>query len=567
MPTATPLAKIKPADLPVPPQAALQVTRACCQENTNADSIAQLVASDPVLSAELLRIVNSALFGLAYPVQSIPQAIALLGLKALRNLVLCVAVREAFQAEQIKGFDITSYWEDALRRAVSAKVLGERAGLKADDCFTAGLLQDFGLLVLFYLQPDKGHQWGELRSQDPDARRRCEQETFGDTHDRIMLMLAQAWSLPEALARPLGLHHRCRQEELPQGERQLCKVLQCADWMTAVYTASERPAVVEQCRKLIGESFQLNEQHIEALFATLPDQVEEAAQALGLGIPPQSDYTDILKQANVQLAEDNLSYQELTWRLEKTLQERDRLAQELAQELGIAKEIQRALLPSGMPEDFPIAAVNIPARELSGDFFDYYLLGDGRIYFTLGDVAGKGITAALLMSKASSLFRCLGKEIQDPGRLFAIINNELCETSTRGMFVTMIAGLFDPRTGTLRLANAGHLPAIVFGTDGAARTIEAPAPPLGLLPDCEFPEQTAELNGGTLYLVSDGVTERRMGPKTELGLDGLINLIRGFQHESLQQQLEHIIATLESSTAAVHDDMTLLLLGQKPSSA
>ena len=84
---------------------------------------------------------------------------------------------------------------------------------------------------------------------------------------------------------------------------------------------------------------------------------------------------------------------------------------------------------------------------MSGDFYDFFELADGRIYFGLGDVSGKGMDAALLMSKTASLFRCLGKTIHEPNILLATINRELCETAIHGMFVTMVCGLLDPATG------------------------------------------------------------------------------------------------------------------------
>ncbi len=95
-------------------------------------------------------------------------------------------------------------------------------------------------------------------------------------------------------------------------------------------------------------------------------------------------------------------------------------------------------------DDLPICGINRPIREVSGDFYDYFELPDGTIAFALGDVSGKGMNAALLMAKTASLFRCLGKTIRDPARLLSILNREICETTSRGMFVTMVAGLYEP---------------------------------------------------------------------------------------------------------------------------
>ncbi len=117
-----------------------------------------------------------------------------------------------------------------------------------------------------------------------------------------------------------------------------------------------------------------------------------------------------------------------------------------------------------------------------GTFTTSSTLDDGRIYFSLGDVSGKGMDAALLMSKTASLFRCLGKTLHEPHVLLATINRELCETAIHGMFVTMACGLFDPASGEVQLANAGHEPPLLHARDGSFTATPASAPPLGILP-------------------------------------------------------------------------------------
>ncbi len=233
----------------------------------------------------------------------------------------------------------------------------------------------------------------------------------------------------------------------------------------------------------------------------------------------------------------------------------------LGRELELAAEIQRSLLPTG-EEDLPIWGANIPARTVSGDFFDYFELEDGRIVFNLGDVSGKGMNAALLMAKTASLFRCLSKSIEHPGRLLGRINTELCETSTRGMFVTMVAGIFDPKTGRLRISNAGHEPPLVRDAQGNYRSIPAEAPPLGidssLARDNGFPVANIDLNGGTFYLFTDGVTEGYIAEGQALGSDGVESIIDDAAGLSVRVPLQKIIDLIGKSGVPLHDDLTVL---------
>ncbi len=243
-----------------------------------------------------------------------------------------------------------------------------------------------------------------------------------------------------------------------------------------------------------------------------------------------------------------------------------RLAEELVarevtqRELDLAAEIQRNLLPNGDQADLPVYGLNRPIRQVSGDFYDYFALPDGRIPFALGDVSGKGINAALLMAKAASLFRCLGKRSDDPAAIMAIINREIHETSSRGMFVTMVAGTYDPRTGLLRFANAGHEPPLLRGQDHSYSTFPAEAPPLGIVPDMEFWTQEINLEGGEFYIFSDGLMEFHYQGNEELGVGGLIQMVEGLSALPIGERLEALLSELDNEGWEVRDDLTVLVI-------
>ena len=550
---------IKPADLPAPPQAALALMKACSKPDVSNQELAKLASSDVVLNAELLRVVNTAFFGLSGQVQSVAKAITVLGVRALKNLVLCLSVRDSLRADELAGFDAASYWEVSLRRATAARLLGKVAKLDPDECFTAGLLQDFGLLVLFYLNPETAKRWDEFSLLDPEARYQVELETFHTQHDTVAEMLAESWALPNELATALGKHHAC----VPGGGNDistLCTVLHCADWAAAIFSASDAANVLDQTRIRLCQAFGLDVGQIDALLAEIPNEVESAGNALGLNIHQQGDFEKIMRDANLRLAEENLSYQELTWRLEQTLRERDELAAELDRELTLAREIQQSLMPEDSAADFPIHGINLSARQLSGDFFDFFQLPDGRLYFNLGDVSGKGVNAALLMSKVCSLFRCLGKEIHDPGLLLTRINQEIFETSTRGMFITLIAGVYDPGTQKIRLVNAGNPPALLIGPDGGVSAFNAQTAPLGIVPDQVFEEIEVSLGKGCLYLFSDGVTEGRLADGSEMGMEGLIHCLQEVTTLPAVKRLNAVVKNFQHEATTLRDDITLLLI-------
>ena len=232
----------------------------------------------------------------------------------------------------------------------------------------------------------------------------------------------------------------------------------------------------------------------------------------------------------------------------------------MRRELELAAEIQRSLLPRDDAGDFPIVGLNRPIGEVSGDFFDYFTLPDGRMPFALGDVSGKGLNAALLMAKTASLFRCLGKSVHDPATLLAYINREICETASRGMFVTMVAGTYDPTTGSLRFANAGHLPPLLRRTDRSYATFPVEAPPLGIVGDAMFENQETNLNGGEFYVFTDGLTEYRYGKTEELGVDGLIQMMEAHAGQSILDRLRALLSELDQAGWKARDDLTVLAI-------
>ena len=561
MPQAIDWSHLKPTDLPAPPQEAIGIVHACSKPTINSKRLADLITHNAVLTAELLRIVNSAFFGFRAKATSAAHAVTLLGQRALRNLALCVAMRDALRADAIPGLDMADYWEQALRRAVAARCLARAVRLDAEDGFTAGLLQDFGLLVMLFLRPAAAGDWPRLAQADPDQRYALEQTLFGTTHDQVGSVLAAAWELPAELRRVMERHHSPLLATSPAAstEDALCRVARCADWMAAVFTAVDKRPVIRQCRGRLADDFGLSAEQADELLQQVVDGMAEAGAALGLRVGTQLTLEAVLREANLQLVEDNLSYQELTWRLEQALAERDRYAGELNRELQLAREVQRSLMPRDGDVCAGFCGMNTAARELSGDFYDYFSTPAGAVAFCIADVSGKGMNAALLMAKVSSLFRCLGKTVADPAALLGQLNREILETSIRGMFVTMIAGIYDPRSRSVRLANAGHVPALLQ-IPGAAplQEIRADGPPLGIVDDAVFATRELPLASGALYLYTDGLLEARTATGVELGSASLKALILAHARCPAAQRARRLLEAVRE--AEVRDDLTVLII-------
>jgi len=230
----------------------------------------------------------------------------------------------------------------------------------------------------------------------------------------------------------------------------------------------------------------------------------------------------------------------------------------MQKEIEIVGDIQKTLLSQNKEDTFPIAGINIPAKVVSGDFYNFSDLGKGRFGFGVADVSGKGIKSSLLMSKASSLYRCLSKTIFSAAELLRILNDEICETASRGMFVTMLIGIYDSNKKELLLSNAGHEPPLIFSKGETFSTFEDAGPPLGIAPQYKFSEKLISFKESSMYVFTDGITEMKNPKGDMLGQDGFQNYIKKYQSTPNSQRLNKIIEDLIKSGRVQKDDLTIV---------
>ena len=235
----------------------------------------------------------------------------------------------------------------------------------------------------------------------------------------------------------------------------------------------------------------------------------------------------------------------------------------MQKEIEIVGDIQKTLLSQNKDETFPIVGINIPAKVVSGDFYNFSDLGGGKYGFGVADVSGKGIKSSLLMSKASSLYRCLSKTIFSASELLKILNDEICETASRGMFVTMVIGIYDSNKKELLLSNAGHEPPLIFSKGETFSNLEEAGPPLGIAPKFKFTEKLIPFNESSMYIFTDGITEMKDAKGEMLGQEGFQNYIKKYQNTVNNQRLKKIIEDLIKSGRVQKDDLTIVAIDSK----
>lgn len=238
----------------------------------------------------------------------------------------------------------------------------------------------------------------------------------------------------------------------------------------------------------------------------------------------------------------------------------------IQQDLTISREIQQAILPQKFPPipdepNFELYASMVAANEIGGDFYDYFLIDKHRLGFVIGDVSGKGISAAIFMAVSRTLIRATGLKGDSVSECMGYVNNLLCQESVSSMFVTAFYGEINTLTGEVEYVNAGHNPPYVLSSNGICEVEMTNGLPLGVMEDFKYVSKKMQLrNGDQLLLFTDGVIEALNPQQTAYGE----NKFENFLHQHLNLPVETIIKKSFEEVndfvdgAPQSDDITLL---------
>ena len=198
--------------------------------------------------------------------------------------------------------------------------------------------------------------------------------------------------------------------------------------------------------------------------------------------------------------------------IRQSLEEHDQLIS-IRQDLNTAREIQQAILPKNFPPfpartDFGIYASMVAAKEVGGDFYDFFLIDHNRLGFVIGDVSGKGVPAAIFMAVSRTLIRATGLKGLPTDECMNYVNNLLCNESVSCMFVTVFYGILNTATGEVEYVNGGHNPPYILSETGIRKVEMTGGPILGCVEDFDYQSKRVKLlPGDSLFLFTDGVTE------------------------------------------------------------
>jgi serine phosphatase RsbU (regulator of sigma subunit)/catechol 2,3-dioxygenase-like lactoylglutathione lyase family enzyme len=262
-----------------------------------------------------------------------------------------------------------------------------------------------------------------------------------------------------------------------------------------------------------------------------------------------------------------VSFDEVTHAIEaerRAAAERAEADRRVSQELEIATQVQARLFPQDLPgmATLDYAGACRQARQVGGDYYDFLFTGRGRLGLAIGDVAGKGIGAALLMANLQAIFRSqCGIGLDEPAQLMQCVNRLFCESTPDNAYATFFFSEYNDQTGRLRYANCGHLPALLVRATGNVERLESTATVLGRFPcwECSAGE-TSLFPGDTLALYTDGVTEAGSTDGEEFGEQRLLDCLQLHRDCSSRNLVSAVIDKVRNySPHEQQDDITLIV--------
>jgi len=246
---------------------------------------------------------------------------------------------------------------------------------------------------------------------------------------------------------------------------------------------------------------------------------------------------------------------------------------DIRSDLSVASEIQQGILPRVFTlkladaDKVDIYASMLAAKDVGGDFYDFFPIDDHRIGFTIADVSGKGVPASIFMAVSHTLIKAIGSHVNSPDECMTTVNDMLCDESVNSMFVTVFYGIYDLQTGQIEFTNAGHNPPFILHADGSVEMLKCACNlVLGAMEGVPYMKEKLQLDpGDALVMYTDGVTEAENIEHAQFGEDRLQATLADLKGASSRQIVEAINARVMEFVdgAPQSDDITQLVIRRK----
>lgn len=323
--------------LPSPPAIALKIIEAVRQADNSFDDLAQIVKSDPSLCVRVLKVANSSLYGLTQSVDSLAQAMGLIGTDALKNIALSFVIVQEFQNAPQGSFDLGHFWRRAITAAVAADLLGKEVGHSDQELFVSGLLQDIGVLILFLSHPTDYMAVLDNKRVSGISTAAAERELFACDHSEVGHFLLSSWNIPESISQPVHYHHTPEEADPEYTDSAL--LLGFADNIAAMYHSVSSNRRSLEVHSGLEKRWNFSKEQTDILIDTVGERSLEILDLFSVDVGDMKPFSQIMQEANEELGSLNYSYEQMVLELKQAKQNAEQLALELQQANSSLREL------------------------------------------------------------------------------------------------------------------------------------------------------------------------------------------------------------------------------------
>jgi diguanylate cyclase (GGDEF)-like protein len=328
-------------ELPTLPTVASEIITLTAREDTTLSDIANLVSKDTALSVKILKVSNSAFYSFAQQISSINQAVSILGINAVRSLVLSFSFLSMKGGKKKVHFNFEKFWKNSLASAVASKLILERVeGADTEEIFICGLLQNLGELIVARTFPEEYEGVLAKISEGQYDALNAEEDTFGTSHPTIGFEVAKNWGFPEVLLLPILYHHDPVQYKGGNEKIEVtCKASYLSDLLISILYSDKPQEFHKRFRKEAKNLLGLKNEDLEYILSEVHTQVDHAGEYFGLRIKNTKSIQEILQEANIRLSLINLDFDQMNQELIKTKMELEDLTSELKEKNKILNNL------------------------------------------------------------------------------------------------------------------------------------------------------------------------------------------------------------------------------------
>ncbi len=324
------------ARLPTPPVVALKILKAVQSNDNCFDELAEIIMVDPALTARILRIANSSLYGLPKQVNSIAHATSLIGTQTLKSIALSFVFVQKFQEVDIGSFNLELFWRRAISAAVAAEILSGKIGYKDSDIFVSALLQDIGVLILFLSDAASYSELIDNKRVSGKSTCRAEKERFDLNHAEISSHLLESWDLSDTIYGPIFYHHNPESADI---HKQSARILYFADKVSAIYHGTKSNLKSIEVHQGLSEEYQFSDQDIDLMIDTIGERAHEVMNLFDIDPGGMKPLSLMIQEAKDELRHLNFSYEQIVLELKQAKQNAEKLAVDLKQSNAKLREL------------------------------------------------------------------------------------------------------------------------------------------------------------------------------------------------------------------------------------